>query len=52
VVLLKNNNQTLPIAPGVKSIFVTGPAAASLDVLLGNYYGLNNQMSTLLEGIV
>jgi beta-glucosidase len=35
----------------VKSIFVTGPAAASLDVLLGNYYGINDQMTTLLEGI-
>ena len=51
-VLLKNNDQVLPIGPQVKSIFVTGPAAASLDVLLGNYYGFNNQMSTLLEGLV
>ncbi len=51
-VLLKNKNQVLPIGPQVKSIFVTGPAAASLDVLLGNYYGINNQMVTLLEGIV
>ena len=51
-VLLKNDHQTLPIGSEVKSIFVTGPAAASLDVLLGNYYGFNNQMSTLLEGIV
>jgi beta-glucosidase len=50
-VLLKNKDNLLPIAPAVKSIFVTGPAAASLDVLLGNYYGLNDQMTTLLEGI-
>ena len=50
-VLLKNNNRTLPINQDVKSIFVTGPAAASLDVLLGNYYGINDQMTTLLEGI-
>jgi beta-glucosidase len=52
VVLLKNNHQVLPIGPEVKSIFVTGPAAASLDVLLGNYYGINDKMNTLIEGIV
>jgi beta-glucosidase len=51
-VLLKNRNGTLPIGPQVKSIFVVGPAAASLDVLLGNYYGVNDHMTTLLEGIV
>jgi len=51
-VLLKNRNNILPIKPDIGSIFVTGPAAASLDVLLGNYYGLNDQMTTLLEGIV
>lgn len=51
-VLLKNKNNTLPIGPQVKSIFVTGPGAATLDVLLGNYYGVNNQMTTLLEGLV
>jgi beta-glucosidase len=50
-VLLKNKDQALPIGPQVKSIFVTGPAAASLDVLLGNYYGIHDQMSTLIEGI-
>ena len=52
MVLLKNRNQVLPIGPQVKSIFVTGPAAASLDVLLGNYYGINDKMSTLIEGII
>lgn len=51
-VLLKNKNGVLPIRPQVNSIFVTGPAAASLDALLGNYYGMNSQMTTLLEGIV
>jgi beta-glucosidase len=52
MVLLKNRNQILPIRSHVKSIFVTGPAAASLDVLLGNYYGINDKMTTLIEGIV
>lgn len=51
-VLLKNKNQLLPIGPQVKSIFITGPAAACLDVLLGNYYGINDKMTTLTEGIV
>jgi beta-glucosidase len=51
-VLLKNNRGLLPIKPDVKSIFITGPAAATLDVLLGNYYGINDQMTTLLEGLI
>ena len=51
VVLLKNKNSILPIKPATKKIFVTGPTAASLEVLLGNYYGFNDQMITLLEGI-
>jgi beta-glucosidase len=51
-VLLKNRNHALPIGPEVQRILVTGPAAASLDVLLGNYYGINDQMTTLIEGII
>jgi len=49
-VLLKNKNSILPIRPTTRSIFFTGPSAISLEVLLGNYYGLNDEMSTLLEG--
>jgi beta-glucosidase len=51
VVLLKNKNNILPIKPSTKKIFVTGPTATSIEVLMGNYYGFNNQMVTLLEGI-
>jgi beta-glucosidase len=51
VVLLKNKNNLLPIHPSTKKIFVTGPTATSLEVLLGNYYGFNDKMITLLEGI-
>lgn len=51
VVLLKNKNNILPIKPSTKKIFVTGPTATSVEVLLGNYYGFNDQMITLLEGI-
>ena len=51
VVLLKNKNGILPIKPSTKKIFVTGPTATSLEILLGNYYGFNDHMVTLLEGI-
>ncbi len=51
VVLLKNKDNILPIKPSTKKIFVTGPNATSTEVLLGNYYGFNDQMVTLLEGI-
>jgi beta-glucosidase len=51
VVLLKNKNNILPIRPSTKKIFVTGPTATSMEVLLANYYGFNTHMVTLLEGI-
>ena len=51
VVLLKNNN-ILPLKEEDKFIMVVGPNATSLDVLMGNYYGMSDTMTTLLEGIV
>jgi beta-glucosidase len=51
VVLLKNSNGVLPVAPDTTSIMVAGPNAAAVNVLLGNYYGFNGHMVTLLEGI-
>lgn len=51
VVLLKNKNRILPLT-NVRSVGVTGPNAAAADVLLGNYHGLSDRLSTLLEGIV
>jgi beta-glucosidase len=51
IVLLKNKNNILPIKPSARKIFVTGPTAASMEALLGNYCGLNDRMVTLLEGI-
>jgi len=50
VVLLKNNG-ILPLRPDHESILVTGPTAASVTALLGNYYGLSPRMVTILEGI-
>ena len=51
IVLLKNKNNILPIKPTARKIFITGPTAASMEALLGNYCGLNDRMITLLEGI-
>ena len=52
VVLLKNKNGLLPLRETVQHIYVTGPNAASVDMLLGNYFGLNDRLTTLMEGIV
>jgi beta-glucosidase len=52
IVLLKNQNNILPIAPGVRSIFVTGPHAADVNTLLGNYYGISDTLTTMLQGII
>jgi beta-glucosidase len=51
VVLLKNN-RVLPIGDEIRSICVLGPAAASVQVLLGNYYGVSDSLTTILEGVV
>jgi beta-glucosidase len=53
IVLLKNEDNALPIREReVRRMFVTGPNAASIDALLGNYAGLGDSLITLLEGIV
>lgn len=51
-VLLKNKDAALPLSKDHKIIYVTGPNAASVDVLLGNYYGASAQLTTIVEGIV
>ena len=50
IVLLKNNG-ALPLSTGLKKYYVTGPNAAAIDVLLGNYYGVNSRLVTILEGL-
>ncbi|HVU98568.1 MAG TPA: glycoside hydrolase family 3 C-terminal domain-containing protein [Puia sp.] len=50
IVLLKNDG-ALPLSTGLKKYYVTGPNAAAVDVLLGNYYGVNPQLVTFLEGL-
>ncbi len=51
VVLLKNAGGLLPLPPTLRSVQVVGPTAATVDALLGNYSGLNEHMTTLVEGI-
>ena len=50
VVLLKNNG-VLPLSDDTEKIYVTGPNATNLDVMLGNYFGVSGDMSTILEGV-
>lgn len=51
VVLLKNENNLLPVKKDLKSIAVIGPNADSLDALLGNYSGTPSKYVTPLQGI-
>jgi len=51
IVLLKNNG-VLPLKKTIHSLFLTGPNATSVDALLGNYYGLNQNMVTIQEGLL
>ncbi len=51
VVLLKNAGGLLPLPPTLHRVQVVGPTAATVDALLGNYFGLNEHMTTLVEGI-
>ncbi len=50
IVLLKNNG-VLPLRNDFKRYFVTGPNAATINPLIGNYFGVNPNMVTFLEGI-
>lgn len=50
IVLLKNNG-VLPLRNNLHNYFITGPNATSVESLLGNYYGVNGNMSTILEGV-
>ena len=52
LVLLKNEENLLPLDPEIQSVFVTGPMAAHAQTLLANYYGVSDDLRTILEGIV
>lgn len=51
MVLLKNENNLLPLSKNVKRVAVIGPNADDLEVLLGNYNGYPSNPKTPLTGI-
>lgn len=51
IVLLKNENNSLPLKKNIKTIAVIGPNADAPEVLLGNYSGRPSKSVTPLAGI-
>ncbi len=51
IVLLKNQDNLLPLNKNLNTIAVIGPNADSKSVLLGNYHGIPSKSVTSLEGI-
>jgi beta-glucosidase len=51
IVLLKNDNNLLPLDSSPKVITVACPAAANAHTLFGNYYGVSARFVTILEGM-
>ncbi len=52
IVLLKNQDATLPLKPSVKTIAVVGPNAETLTALEGNYNGVPRHPVLPLDGIL
>ncbi|KDN55465.1 beta-glucosidase [Flavobacterium seoulense] len=51
IVLLKNQNQTLPLSKEIKTVAVIGPNANDVQSLWGNYSGIPSNPVTVLKGI-
>lgn len=51
IVLLKNENNTLPLGKNIKKIAVIGPNADNPIAVLGNYNGIPSEVITALQGI-
>ena len=51
IVLLKNENNTLPLSKKIKKIAVIGPNADNSISVLGNYNGIPSVIVTALQGI-
>jgi beta-glucosidase len=51
IVLLKNENNTLPLGKNLKKIAVLGPNADNTIAVLGNYNGIPSKVVSALEGI-
>jgi len=52
IVLLKNENKTLPLSKKIKTIAVIGPNANDEEALVGNYNGTPADPITPLKGII
>ncbi|MBF0197772.1 MAG: glycoside hydrolase family 3 C-terminal domain-containing protein, partial [Planctomycetes bacterium] len=52
IVLLQNKNHTLPLAKDLPFVYLGGPFAGDIRSLIGNYHGLNDNMVTLVEGVM
>lgn len=51
IVLLKNQNQILPLSKKIKTVAVIGPNADDIQSLWGNYNGIPSNPVTVLKGI-
>jgi beta-glucosidase len=51
IVLLRNENNTLPLKKNIKKIAIIGPNADNPIVVLGNYNGVPSNIVTALQGI-
>jgi beta-glucosidase len=51
IVLLKNENNILPLRKEIKTIAVIGPNADNFETLIGNYNGIPKDPVTVLRGI-
>lgn len=51
IVLLRNENNALPLSKKLKKIVVLGPNADNKIAVLGNYNGIPSQVVTVLQGI-
>jgi beta-glucosidase len=51
IVLLKNENQTLPLSKDLKKVAVLGPNADDRETPLANYNGFPSELITPLQGI-
>ncbi len=51
IVLLKNEQHTLPLSKDIRSVAIIGPNADHQPSMLGNYHGTSPHMITPLQGI-
>jgi beta-glucosidase len=51
VVLLKNENNILPLSKNLKTLAVIGPNGDNFEALIGNYNGIPKNPITILKGI-